>query len=87
MKKILSAVLAAAMVLSMGVMAFADASFGFGTATAKEINQTDAAKTIAWQNVYVERDNAIVGQKAANTSDEVKLEAGDILYFTFTFLL
>jgi len=85
MKKILSAVLAAAMVLSMGVMAFADASFGFGTATAKEINQTDAAKTIAWQNVYVERDNAIVGQKAANTSDEVKLEAGDILYFTFKY--
>ena len=51
MKKILSAVLAAAMVLSMGVMAFA-ASYG-GTGTGAEKVAKD---TVAWGSAYLERD-------------------------------
>ena len=74
MKKILSAVLAAAMVLSMGVMAFAaDATYG-GTGTGNDVD----ADTVVWSNAYLERD----GKLAEYTDDKtVKLQPGDVLYF------
>lgn len=71
MKKILSAVLAAAMVLSMGVLAFA-ATYGSGTGT-----KTDLPAGFAWGSAYLERDGEI---KDYGTG-AVKLQPNDVLYF------
>ena len=72
MKKILSAVLAAAMVLSMGVMAFA-ASYG-GTGTGAEKVAKD---TVTWGSAYLERD----GKFESYGNSTIKLQPGDVLYF------
>ncbi len=82
MKKILSAVLAAAMVLSMGVMAFASTDYGFGTGATQNITVTNGVSDTDFGIVFVERNGSIVNQKNANTTDNIDLAAGDILYFT-----
>lgn len=72
MKKILSAVLAAAMVLSMGVMAFAEVTFGGGTATKK-----DLPANFSWGDAYLERDGKITNYQKST----VKLQPNDVLFF------
>ena len=76
MKKILSAVLAAAMVLSMGVMAFAEVTFGGGTATKK-----DLPANFSWGDAYLERDGKITNYQKST----VKLQPNDVLFFATSY--
>ena len=89
MKKVLSVLLAAAMVMGMSVSAFA--AKATGTSNDKVFTDvTTAAKAkidnnFAWDTMYVVRDNAIVDITAPVVNDEIELEAGDELYFTFKY--
>ena len=81
MKKILSAVLAAAMVLSMGVMAFADTTFGGGTgANDKPIGTTAGTDDVTFDEVSIVRGGKVVDTLAANV-DYDELQGEDALYF------
>ena len=76
MKKILSAVLAAAMVLSMGVMAFA-ADVNFGSGTGNEFTTEDGQLT--FKKAFVVRGDTAERVDVNNGYD--KLESGDVIYF------
>ncbi len=76
MKKILSAVLAAAMVLSMGVMAFA-ADVNFGSGTGNEFKTRDGQLT--FEKAFVVRGSTAIKVNEDNGYD--KLESGDVIYF------
>ena len=80
MKKILSAVLAAAMVLSMGVMAFADVNFGSGTGANDRPIGTDAAQRVSFDKVSIVRGGKVVKTLAANVAYD-ELQGEDALYF------
>lgn len=75
MKKILSAVLAAAMVLSMGVMAFADVTFGEGTGSA--VSTVD--NQLTFKEAFVVRDGHVDKVNANNGYED--LQGGDVIYF------
>ena len=76
MKKILSAVLAAAMVLSMGVMAFA-ADVNFGSGTGNEVTTEDGQLT--FKKAFVVRGDT--AEKVDVNKGYDKLESGDVIYF------
>ena len=76
MKKILSAVLAAAMVLSMGVMAFA-ADVNFGSGTGNEVTTKDGQLT--FKKAFVVRGDT--AEKVDVNKGYDKLESGDVIYF------
>ncbi len=89
MKKVLSVLLAAAMVMGMGVSSMARNKVTVSTdtyygSTAAAVDFYPNAANITWQNLMVVRNNAIKYnvEKGYNTS--VKLEAGDELWFTFS---
>lgn len=81
MKKILSAVLAAAMVLSMGVMAFAaDVNFGSGTGANDKPIGTDADQRVSFNEVSIVRGGKVVKTLADNVAYD-ELQGEDALYF------
>ena len=83
MKKILSAVLAAAMVLSMGVLAFAETTYGVGGTGAKK-DLKDA--NLQWGGAYLERDGEVTKISDKNSEEQAKLRPGDVLYFATTYV-
>lgn len=82
MKKILSAVLAAAMVLSMGVLAFAETTYGVGGTGTKK----DLPAGFAWGGAYLERDGEVTKISGPNDDKQEKLRPGDVLYFATTYI-
>lgn len=83
MKKILSAVLAAAMVLSMGVLAFAETTYGVGGTGAKK-DLKDA--NLQWGNAFLYRDDEVTYISNENSEKQEKLRPGDVLYFATTYV-
>ena len=79
MKKVLSVLLAAAMVMGMSVSAMADATFGKGSATAPATQMG----TVDFDRVLVSRDGVVtpLGLADIAAAETDTLEAGDILYF------
>ena len=78
MKKVLSVLLAGAMMFGMSVASFAT-TFGYGTATPVDI--VDGNNLLDTGAMFVERDGAIVDMTGTSLADDFAVEAGDILYF------
>lgn len=84
MKKVLSVLLAAAMVMGMSVSAFADVTFGGNGTADPEYFYTGDTNRFSWKHAFVERDGVIENANIAQgPNDTIELETGDILYFSF----
>ena len=79
MKKVLSVLLAAAMVMGMSVTSFAADDYKtFGEGSGK--NNADVSK-IVWNHVIVVNEDGVV-KDIYNPSEEIlDIEAGDVFYF------
>ena len=82
MKKVLSVLLAAAMVMGMSVASFAT-TYGVAEKVEKPIDDANGNDRVKFANVYQLRDNEWINTKGADTAEDLSLKAGDVLYFTF----
>ncbi|MGN0664796.1 MAG: hypothetical protein ACI4L5_06935, partial [Negativibacillus sp.] len=76
--KVLSVLLAAAMVMGMSVSAFADTTFGAGSGA--NTTPIEASDDVTFKTVFIVRNNKVVAQKNADEAYD-ELQAEDQLYF------